>query len=143
MDTAHPALDEIVGDEYGAAEYDEREGHIRRWVRYVMPVMVEVDCEDDEITSVVMLPSEIRLDRDDAMELCIYDEAFRRQPGEEQPQMHALYIAGPEWQHPLIRGGSPSTGRPPRTGTTTTSRATPTPTLTARSTPTETRTRSN
>jgi len=107
MDTAHPALDEIVGDEYGAAEYDEREGHIRRWVRYVMPVMVEVDCEDDEITSVVMLPSEIRLDRDDAMELCIYDEAFRRQPGEEQPQMHALYIAGPEWQHPLIRGGSP------------------------------------
>ena len=80
MDTAHPALDEIVGDEYGAAEYDEREGHIRRWVRYVMPVMVEVDCEDDEITSVVMLPSEIRLDRDDAMELCIYDEAFRRQP---------------------------------------------------------------
>ena len=72
-----------------------------------MPVMVEVDCDTDEIANVVTLPSEIRLDRDDAMRLCIYDEAFRRQPADEQPQMHALYLAGPEWPHPAIRGGSP------------------------------------
>jgi hypothetical protein len=75
METAHPALDEIDGDEYGeedcAGEDGEWDGHTRRWVRYVMPVMVEVDCDTDEIASVVTLPSEIRLDRDDAMRLCI------------------------------------------------------------------------
>ena len=38
-----------------------------------MPVMVEVDCDADEITSVVTLPGEVRLDRDDTMNLCIYD----------------------------------------------------------------------
>jgi hypothetical protein len=44
------------------------EGHgpmTRRWVRYVMPVMVEVDCGSDEITRVVTLPEGIREDRDD------------------------------------------------------------------------------
>jgi hypothetical protein len=111
MNTAHPGLDEIADDEFGAdasaAEYRERDGHARRWVRYVMPVMVEVDCEDDEIISVVRLPSEIRLDRDDVMELCICDEAFRRTHADEQQAAHALYIADPEWQHPTVRCGGP------------------------------------
>ncbi len=110
MDTAHPALDE-TDDEYveddSAGEDGERDGQTRRWGRFVMPVMVEIGCEDDEITSVVTLPSEIRLDRDDAMELCIYDEAFHRQPADEQPQVHALYLAGPEWEASRHRGGSP------------------------------------
>jgi hypothetical protein len=69
MDTAHPALDKTDDDKYveddSAGEDGERDGHTRRWVRFVMPVMVEIDCEDDEITSVVTLPSEIRLDRND------------------------------------------------------------------------------
>jgi len=30
-----------------------------------MPVMVEVDCDDDTVTRVVTLPEEIRDDRDD------------------------------------------------------------------------------
>ena len=34
-----------------------------------MPVMVEVDCDTDEITSVVTLPGGVRLDRDDVMNL--------------------------------------------------------------------------
>jgi hypothetical protein len=110
MDTAHPGLDEI-DDEYSAddsaAGYRERDGHARRWVRFVMPVMVEVDCEDDEIISVVRLPGEIRLDRDDMMRLCIYDEAFARQVTDEQMAAHALYIAEPEWAHPVIRSGAP------------------------------------
>lgn len=37
----------------------------RRWVRYVMPVMVEVDCDSDEATRVVTLPEEIQEDRGD------------------------------------------------------------------------------
>jgi hypothetical protein len=39
METAHPSLDEIDGCEYGeedsAGEDGERDGHTRRWVRYV------------------------------------------------------------------------------------------------------------
>ncbi len=37
----------------------------KRWVRFVMPIMVEVDCDEDEIPRVVTLPEEIRHDRDD------------------------------------------------------------------------------
>ncbi|MFF9410749.1 hypothetical protein ACF1B0_35270, partial [Streptomyces anandii] len=33
-------------------------------VRYVMPVMVEVDCDDDKVTRVVTLPEEVREDRE-------------------------------------------------------------------------------
>ena len=48
--------DEVAGDEFDEDEdedEDERAGYTRRWVRYVMPVMVEIDCHTDEITSVV------------------------------------------------------------------------------------------
>lgn len=72
-----------------------------------MPVMVEAGGEEDEIIGVVRLPGEIRLDRDDMMRLCIYDEAFARQVTDEQMAAHALYIAEPEWAHPVIRGGAP------------------------------------
>lgn len=37
----------------------------KRWVRYVMPVMVDVDCDDDKVTRVVTLTEEVREDRDD------------------------------------------------------------------------------
>ncbi|WP_211273204.1 hypothetical protein, partial [Streptomyces hirsutus] len=37
----------------------------KRRVRYVMPVMVEVDYDDDQVTRVVTLPEEVREDRDD------------------------------------------------------------------------------
>jgi hypothetical protein len=41
-------LDEVADDETDEDDEDEQEderaGHTRRWVRYVMPVMVEVDC---------------------------------------------------------------------------------------------------
>ncbi len=66
MDMTPADLDEAGEDEFdeddeGEPEDDERAGHTRRWVRYVMPVMVEVDCDTDEITSVVTLPGEVRL----------------------------------------------------------------------------------
>ena len=109
MDTASADLGETAEDEFDGddVEEDERAGHTRRWVRYVMPVMVEVDCDTDEITSVVTLPGEVRLDRDDMMNLCIYDEAFRR-PTDEQLQAHALYVSEPEWPYPNLRTGRPA-----------------------------------
>ena len=64
-------LDEVAEDEFDeedVEEEDERAGHTHRWVRYVMPVMVEVDCDTDEIASVVTLPGEVRLGRDDMMD---------------------------------------------------------------------------
>jgi hypothetical protein len=76
-------------DDDGQEDEDERAGHTRRWVRYVMPVMVEVDCDTDEITNVVTLPGEVRLDRDDTMNLCIYSEKFRRRSLDGQVQAHA------------------------------------------------------
>ena len=98
MDMTPADLDEVAEDELdeeGEEDDDERAGHARRWVRYVMPVMVEVDCDTDEITSVVMLPGEVRLDRDDMMGICVYDEKFRRRSLDEQPQAHALYVSDP------------------------------------------------
>lgn len=78
-----------------------------------MPVMVEVDCDTDEITTVVTLPGEVRLDRDDTMDMCVYDEGFARQSTDEQPQMNALYVAGPQWQYPGLHAGSPANGPAP------------------------------
>jgi len=54
-ETAEDELDDQDDDDQ--EDEDERAGHARRWVRYVMPVMVEVDCDTDEITSVVTLPA--------------------------------------------------------------------------------------
>ncbi|WP_427135092.1 hypothetical protein [Pseudarthrobacter sp. S9] len=49
------------------AESDEAEKpSTKRWVRYTIPVMVEADCEKDEITRIVALPDEAREDRDDS-----------------------------------------------------------------------------
>jgi hypothetical protein len=62
----------------------------KRWVRYVMPVMVDVDCGDDKVTRVVTLPEEVREDRDDMGHFLIYDEKFVRRNGDEQPQVHAF-----------------------------------------------------
>lgn len=59
------------------------------------------------------LPSEVRLDRDDMMNVCIYDEAFRRQSTDEQPQMHALYVAERVWRQPGLRGGGGPVNWPP------------------------------
>jgi deoxyinosine 3'endonuclease (endonuclease V) len=36
-------------------------------LRFVVPVMAEVDCDDDTVTRVVVLPEEIRDDRDDRL----------------------------------------------------------------------------
>lgn len=53
----------------------------KRWVRFLMPVMVEVDGDDDENLRVVTLPEEIRQDRDDWGHFLIYDERY----GETNP----------------------------------------------------------
>ncbi|MET7304649.1 hypothetical protein [Embleya sp. NPDC005575] len=79
----------------------------RRWVRYVMPVMVEVDCDDDKVTRVVTLPEEIREDRCDRGHFLIYDERFVRRHSDEQPQTHAFCEAEPRWDH-SIRVGPPA-----------------------------------
>ncbi len=68
MAEPHPALDEVVDDlgdddEGGLVIIEERSGPVtHRWARFVMPVMVEVDCDDDTVTGVVTLPEEIRED---------------------------------------------------------------------------------
>jgi len=56
----------------------------KRWVRFVMPIMVEVDCDEDEIARVVTLPEETRRDRDDRGHFLVYDERFVRRHGDEQ-----------------------------------------------------------
>jgi hypothetical protein len=43
-----------------------------RWVRYVVPVTVEIDCDNDAIDRIVALPGEAREDRDDRGQFCIY-----------------------------------------------------------------------
>jgi hypothetical protein len=71
MTEPHPALDVVVDDlgdedEGALVIIEERSGPVTcRWVRFVMPVMVEVDRDDDTVTRVVTLPEEIREDRDD------------------------------------------------------------------------------
>ncbi len=63
-----------------AAESDDaEEPSTKRWVRYAIPVMVEVDCGKDEITRIVALPDEAREDRDDSGHFLFYDEQFVRQ----------------------------------------------------------------
>lgn len=66
-----------------------------RWVRYTVPVMVEVDCDNNEITRLVALPEEAREDRDDMGHFLFYDEKFRRQPVDGQIESHALWVANP------------------------------------------------
>lgn len=66
-----------------------------RWVRYVVPVMVGIDCDNDELTRVVVLPGEAREDRDDLGHFCIYDENFVRRHADGQPETHALWVANP------------------------------------------------
>jgi hypothetical protein len=80
---------------------------MRRWARFVMPVMVEVDCDDDEVLRVVTLPEELREDRDDGGHFLIYDENFVRRHGDEQPQTHASCVAEPLWENDRFRVGPP------------------------------------
>ncbi len=72
-----------------------------RWVRYVVPVMVKIDCEADEITCLVALPGEAREDRDDGGHFCIYDENFVRRHADGQVETHALWVANPPDGRPL------------------------------------------
>ena len=76
-------------------------------VRYMMPVMVQVDCGSDEITRVVTLPEEIREDRDDMGHFCVYDEAFIRRHSDVQPEFHAWNVAEPRWES-RFRVGPPA-----------------------------------
>jgi hypothetical protein len=78
------------------------------WVRYVMPVMVEVDCDGDKVTRVVTLPKEVREDRDDMGHFLIYDEEFVRRRGDEQPQVHAFCVGEPRWADSRVPVGGPT-----------------------------------
>ncbi len=79
----------------------------KRWVRFEMPIMVEIDCDEDEILRVVTLPEEVRQDRDDRGHFLIYDERFVRRHGDDQPQTHASCVAEPYWEHERFRVGPP------------------------------------
>ncbi|MGW1553960.1 hypothetical protein [Streptomyces sp. NPDC002346] len=79
----------------------------KRWVRYVMPVMVEVDCDDDKVTRVVTLAEEVREDRDDMGHFLLYDEKFVRRNSDDQPQLHAFCVGEPRWEHPQFRVDGP------------------------------------
>lgn len=83
----------------------------KRWVRYVMPVMVEIDYDDDQVTRVVTLPEEVREDRDDMGHFLIYDEEFVRRSGDEQPQVHAFCVGEPRWEDDRFRVGGPANWR--------------------------------
>ncbi len=115
---AHPASGDVAGNP-GAGEFDDEADEnglviieeeagsgTRRWVRFVMPVMVEVDCGDDTVTRVVTLPEEIREDRDDRGHFCVYDEKFLRHD-DDQPQTHAYCVAEPRWEYDHLRAGPP------------------------------------
>lgn len=80
----------------------------KRWVRYVVPVMVEVDVDDDKVTRVVTLPEEVREDRDDMGHFLIYDEQFVRRSGDDQPQVHAFCVGEPRWADDRFRVGGPT-----------------------------------
>ncbi|MGB6162553.1 MAG: hypothetical protein WCF33_01155 [Pseudonocardiaceae bacterium] len=125
----HPALDEVL-DDFEVSDLDDEEDGAdeegglviveegpgpatRRWVRYVMPVMVEVDCDSDEITRVVTLPEEIREDRDDMGHFCVYDEKFVRRHSDWQPEVHALCVTEPRWES-RFRAGPPLNWPPSR-----------------------------
>ncbi|MEV1175666.1 hypothetical protein [Nonomuraea sp. NPDC049784] len=110
----HPAWDEVVDDrdeeEGGIVIVEERDGPPRRrWVRYVMPVMVEADPDTDQITLVVTLPEEVRDDRDDMGNFCVYDETFVRRRMDyypvDQPELHAWNVAQPRWSSRFRVGG--------------------------------------
>jgi hypothetical protein len=77
----------------------------KRWVRYVMPVMVEIDCDDDKVTRVVTLPEEVREDRDDMGHFLTYDEKFIRRDSGAQPQLHAFCVGEPRWESQFRVGG--------------------------------------
>jgi len=47
-------------------------------VRFVMPIMAAVDCDNDEVRRVVILPEAIREGRDHMGHFLVYDEAFIR-----------------------------------------------------------------
>ncbi|MEV1178577.1 hypothetical protein [Nonomuraea sp. NPDC049784] len=106
----HPAWDEVIDDldeEEGGIVIVERDGPPRRrWVCYVMPVMVEVDPDTDQITRVVTLPEEIR---DDMGNFCVYDETFVRRRMDydpvDQPELHAWNVAQPRWNSRFRVGG--------------------------------------
>jgi hypothetical protein len=108
MTEQSPALGEAGEDEGGLVIIEERSGPAtRRWVRFVIPVMVEVDCDDDTVTPVVTLPEEIRDDRDDRGHFCVYDEKFIRRHDDDQPQTHARCVAGPRWEYDHLRARPP------------------------------------
>ena len=79
----------------------------KHWVRYAMPIMVEVDSDDDQIKRVVALPNEMRPDRDDRGHFMIYDEALVRRHSDRQPYLHASIVAEPRWEHPRFPYGAP------------------------------------
>lgn len=77
-----------IGRRYGGAV-------TKRWVRYVVPVMVEVDCDEDRVLRLVALPGEAREDRDDCGHFLFYDENFVRQRSDGPIENHALWVANP------------------------------------------------
>ena len=87
---------ETWDDSNTATENDEaEEPSTKRWIRYTIPVMVEVDCDNDNVTRIVALPDEAREDRDDSGHFLFYDEKFVRQPVDGQIEAHALWVANP------------------------------------------------
>lgn len=81
---------------------------IKRWVRYVMPIMVEVDVEADEVLRVVTLPDELQPDRDDRGHFLVYDELFVRQSNDAQPQIRASATAEAHAGYARLASGPPA-----------------------------------
>lgn len=78
------------------------------WVRFEMPLMVEVDDESDDITRVVTLPDEIHGARDDSGHFMVFDDQFVRHSNDHQPYLHAWSVAQPRSQQAMFSIGPPT-----------------------------------
>ena len=78
------------------------------WVRFEMPLMVEVDDESDDVTRVVTLPDEIHGARDDSLDFMVFDDQFVRHSMENQPYLHAWSVAQPRSQEAMFFRGPPT-----------------------------------
>jgi hypothetical protein len=72
-----------------------------RWVRCVVPVMVEIDCDNDAIDRIVALPGEAREDRDDrGVRSKKMWRGCRDRPGGSVPGADAATVAAPQQGDP-------------------------------------------
>ncbi len=79
----------------------------KRWVRFVTPVMVEVDCEENEVLRVVTLPAEIRMDRHDGATSSSTTSGSSAGTATASPRPHPSWVAEPQGEYERYRASPP------------------------------------